>query len=199
MKTNRVVRIFDPTRRITDQPSFARPLPQIILSILLISIQIVLLLALAIMQFPKEKIVYISSTEVHLVCSTTQTQILFAHVYNSILIIICTYYGFRVRNTPSKFNEAKCIAFAMYASCVMIVIFLVVFVVAATGSSNEILQQAIQSYRVVLLAMVILFCFFAPKVYIVLFQRERIKIHQFSFNEASTAVCNLQADEVNVR
>jgi hypothetical protein len=81
----------------------------------------------------------------------------------------------------------------------MIVIFLVVFVVAATGSSNEILQQAIQSYRVVLLAMVILFCFFAPKVYIVLFQRERIKTHQFSFNEASTTVCNLQADEVNVR
>jgi hypothetical protein len=199
MKTNRIVRIFDPRRRITDQPSFARPLPQIILSILLISIQVVLLLALAIMQFPKEKIIYFSSKEVHLVCSTTQTQIHFAHVYNLILIIICTYYGFRVRNTPSNFNEAKCIAFAMYASCVMIVIFFVVFVVAAAGSSNEILQQAIQSYRVVLLAHVILFCFFAPKVYMVLFQRGRIKTHQISFNEESAAVCNSQAHQVLVR
>ena len=199
MKTNRVVRIFDPTRRITDRPSLARPLPQIILSVLLISIQIILLLALVVMQFPKEKLVYFTPTEVHLVCSTTKTQFLLAYLYNLILIIICTYYGVRARNTPSNFNEAKSIAFAMYAICMMIVVFFVVSVVGTGGRSNEIHQQAIHPYRVVLLANVILCCFFAPKVYIILFRRECIKAHQFSFNEDSTVECNSQRDHGHVR
>lgn len=177
MKTNRVVRIFDPTRKITDRPSFTRPLPQLFLSTLLISIQIILLLALSMMQFPKEKIVYFSSTEIHLVCSSTSTQIPLAHLYNLILILVCTYYGFKTRNIPSNFNEAKSIAFAMYASCITIIVFLAVFVILGNANSNEILQQAIQSYRVVLLANVILFCFFAHKVYMLCFQRKYIRTH----------------------
>ena len=192
MKTNRVVRIFDPTRKITDRPSFSRPLPQIILSAMLIIIQVILLLTLAIMQFPEERIVYFQSTEVHLVCSTTKTQILLAHLYNLILIIICTFYGFKARNIPYNFNEAKCIAFTMFATCVMIVVFFIVFVVV--GNSSEIFQPAIQSYRVALLTNIILFCFFAPKVYAVLLQPTSTNIHP-----KTETICSSQVDQPRER
>ena len=195
MKTNRVVRIFDPTRKITDRPIYLRSLPQILISILLISIQIILLIALSRMQIPTEKIVYFSSTEVHLACSTTTTQILLAQLYNLMLIMICTYYGFKARKIPSNFNEAKSIAFAMYATSVMIIVFLVVFVVLANASSNEIFQQAIQSYFVVLLGNVILFCFFAPKLYIVLFQRESIK----TYSQTSEIMWSITEDQLQGR
>ena len=194
MKTNRVVRIFDPTRKITNRSSFTRPLPQILISTLLISIQIILLIAVSMMQFPKGKIVYFSSTEVHLVCSTTTTQILLAHMYNFILIMICTYYGFRARNIPNNFNEAKSIAFAMYASCITIIVFLAVFVIVGNASSNEILQEAIQSYRVVLLANVILLCFFAHKLYMVCFQRKYIKTHPET-TERKVVTCEKQEQQ----
>ncbi|XP_028400071.1 metabotropic glutamate receptor 1-like [Dendronephthya gigantea] len=199
MKTNRVVRIFDPARRITDQPSLAGSLPQLVLSNLLISLQIIFLLVLVLLHFPDQKLVYFSPTEVHLVCSTTNSQLLVAHLYNVILIIACTYYGFRARNIPSNFNEAKSIAFAMYASCVSIVVFFVAFLVVATGSSNKIIQQALHSYRVSLLANVILFCFFAPKIYIILFRRQLIQRHLFSFNGGGTTVCYSQGSQGYVR
>ena len=194
MKTNRVVRIFDPTRKITDRPIFTRSLPQLLISILLVSIQIILLFTVIMLQLPREKIVYFSSTEVHLVCGVTQIQIFLAHLYNFILIMICTYYGFRARKIPSNFNEAKSIAFSMYATSVMIIVFFVVFVVLANASSNEILQQAIQSYCVVLLGNVILFCFFAPKIYNVIFQRKSIKAYP-----DTTAICNTQKGQVQER
>lgn len=187
MKTNRVVRIFNPTRRITDPLLFTSPLPQLVLSMVLISIQVILLLILVILHFPSEKLVYFSSTEVHLVCGSTKTQILVAHLYNAALIITCTYYGFRARNIPSNFNEAKSIAFSMYASCVTIVVFFVAFMVVASGSSNRITQQALQSYRVALLGNVILFCFFAPKIYIILFRRQLIQRHVFSSNNSEAS------------
>ncbi|CAB4019214.1 metabotropic glutamate receptor 3-like isoform X1, partial [Paramuricea clavata] len=114
VKTNRIFRIFDKNRRLNNRPLFMRPLHQIILSFLFIFIQILMLLILVIAQFPEENLVYFSLTEVHLVCSTSKVQILLSHLYNLILIVICTYYAFKIRHVPGPYNEAKIIAFAIY-------------------------------------------------------------------------------------
>ena len=172
VKTNRVFRIFDDSRfNITPLP-FARPLSQIFLSIGLICFQVILLTVLMVFGFPREKLIDFSSTEVFLVCATSDTQIFLSHINNVILLIACTYYSYKTRNIPKKFNESKYIAFAMYGSCVMIVAFLVVYAVMANAGFAEIYKLAVHCYRVTLTTTVVLTCFFAPKIYVILSKPE---------------------------
>ena len=156
-----------------------RPFQVVIFSFLFIFVEILLLLSLVVMHFPEENLIYLSATEVHLVCSTSATQILLSHVYNIVLIIICTYYAFTTRHVPTRFNETKIIAFAMYSSCFIIVTFMIIFAVAVSRGADGILEPAIHSYRVVFIASIILVYFFGSKVYsLVIPNRSRSGLRQ---------------------
>jgi archaellum biogenesis protein FlaJ (TadC family) len=176
-----------------------RPLHQIILSFLFIFIQILMLLILVIAQFPEENLVYFSSTEVHLVCSTSKAQIILSHLYNLILIVICTYYAFKTRHVPGPYNEAKVIAFAMYSSCLIIFSFIIMFAVAASRGADRIFQLAIHSYRVVLLASVILLCFFGPKTYLIIFHNGSTPSIWLSSNQDGKTGSTRRRDEAHSR
>jgi hypothetical protein len=199
VKTNRIFRIFDKNRILNNRPLFMRPLHQIILSFLFIFIQILMLLILVIAQFPEENLVYFSSTEVHLVCSTSKAQIILSHLYNLILIVICTYYAFKTRHVPGPYNEAKVIAFAMYSSCLIIFSFIIMFAVAASRGADRIFQLAIHSYRVVLLASVILLCFFGPKTYLIIFHNGSTPSIWLSSNQDGKTGSTRRRDEAHSR
>jgi hypothetical protein len=171
VKTNRIFRIFDKNRQFNQPLLFMRPLHRVIFTFLLIFLEILMLLCLIVMHFPEGKLIYLSATEVQLACSTSATQILLSHVYNIILIIICTYYAFKTRHVPTRFKETKIIAFAMYASCFIIVTFMVMSAVAANRGADGILEPAIHSYRVVFMASIILLSFFGSKVYSLFFHK----------------------------
>lgn len=181
VKTNRIFRIFDKKRLITKRPAFARPRSQIVLSLGLISFQVILVLVLVTLDFPRTELVYFTPTEVHLVCSISDIQLTLSHLYNFILVIVCTYYGYKTKHIPRNFNEAKYIALAMYGSCLMIVTFTVLFVVTAK-MSDKILTLSVHCYRVTLMSTVLLTCFFAPKVYIILLKPAN-NVKRLTFND----------------
>ena len=168
VKTNRVFRIFDENRQFANSLLFIRPLSQILLSLPLILFQVLLLCVLVYHDFPTKKLVYVSTTEVHLVCSTSDNRFFLSHLYNYILVAVCTYYSYRARNIPSNFNETKYIAFAMYGSCVMVLAFLVVSFVIISQHFGDIHKTAVRCYSVVLSSTVVVTCFFAPKLRLIL-------------------------------
>ena len=170
VKTNRVFRIFDENRSSIDSPHFIRPLSQILLSLVLILFQVLLLVVLVVLDCPTKKLVYVSSTEVHLVCSTSDSYFFLSQLYNCILIAACTYYSYKARNIPRNFNETKYIAFAMYGSCVLVLAFLVVSFVLMAERFGEIHKTAVRCYSIVLTSTVLVTCIFAPKLRIILFK-----------------------------
>jgi len=62
-----------------------------------------------------------------LTCKASQTAILLSLVYNMLLIILCTVFGFKTRKIPQNFNEAKYIAFTMYSTCIVWLAFIPIY------------------------------------------------------------------------
>ena len=197
VKTNRVFRIFDENRSFIDSPHLARPLSQVLLSLVLILFQVLLLAVLVVLDFPTKKLVYVSSTEVHLVCSTSDNYFFLSHLYNCILIAACTYYSYKARNIPRNFNETKYIAFAMYGSCVLVLTFLVVSFVFMAERFDEIHKTAVRCYSSVLTSTVLVTCFFAPKLRIILFKPED-NVNRPTFNATVISSTNMIEIRYNI-
>jgi len=103
------------------------------------------------------------------------------------LITLCTFYAFKTRKIPENFNETKHIGFTMYATCIIWLSFVPIyfgtdnnFTVSLGGayciSGFRICLQIQITTLCVCLSLsgtVALCCFFAPKLYIVLFQPEK--------------------------
>ena len=170
VKNNRTYRIFNPNRVLTVQPSMIQPKSQILLALGLIAFQLILLSALIALDYPRDLLIYEDLKTVKYICSTSTTQILLSHLYNGLLLIACTYYGYRTKNIPRNFNEARYIAFAMYSVCVAMFTFGAVFVLATQFSRDYgLVIEMIQSDFV---AYIVMLCFFATKVYIILCRPE---------------------------
>ncbi|XP_028402405.1 metabotropic glutamate receptor 3-like [Dendronephthya gigantea] len=171
VKNNRTYRIFNPNRVITAQPSLIRPKSQILVSLGLIAFQLILLSALISLEFPEDKMTYPSAEKIVHVCLISERQMFLSHLYNIVLLAACTYYGYKTKNIPRNFNEAKHIAFAMYGACVSMVAFGVVFFFNSEFSSNY--GVVIEMMHHPLVGFIIITCFFAPKIYIILMKPEQ--------------------------
>ena len=170
VKNNRTYRIFNPNRVITAQPSMIRPKSQILVSLGLITFQLILLSTLMSLEFPKDKLIYQDFDTINHVCITSERQMFLSHLYNVLLLIACTYYGYKTKNIPRNFNEAKHIAFAMYGACVSMVAFGVVFLLNSQYASDY--GVVIEMAHNTLVGFIIVMCFFVPKVYIILCKPE---------------------------
>ncbi|XP_023319841.1 metabotropic glutamate receptor 1 [Eurytemora carolleeae] len=49
------------------------------------------------------------------VCDTSILELFTTQIFNIILLIVATFYGYMARHVPSKYNETKFISFAMFA------------------------------------------------------------------------------------
>ncbi|XP_052781155.1 metabotropic glutamate receptor 8-like isoform X3 [Mya arenaria] len=168
VKTNRIYRIFNRgVKAMVKKPSYTSPRSQICICLSLVSVQIVG--GLTWIGFEKPETLYVKHYTDFLVltCKASQIAILLSLVYNMLLIILCTVFGFKTRKIPQNFNEAKYIAFTMYSTCIVWLAFIPIYFGANHDFKIEVTSLCM---CVSISATVALVCLFGPKVYIVIFQ-----------------------------
>ncbi|CAJ0572476.1 unnamed protein product, partial [Mesorhabditis spiculigera] len=164
-KTNRLTRVFSPAS--AQRPRFITPKAQVGICLCIVSVQLVGSLIWLIMDPPGTTIIYPSRTEAVLTCKATATHLLVSLAYNLLLIVACTIYAFKARKIPENFNETRLIGFTMYSTSILWLSFAPIYFAT---QNNFRIQITSLCMCISMSGTVALACFFAPKVYIVLFQ-----------------------------
>uniref|UniRef100_A0A8R1DP74 G_PROTEIN_RECEP_F3_4 domain-containing protein n=1 Tax=Caenorhabditis japonica TaxID=281687 RepID=A0A8R1DP74_CAEJA len=164
-KTNRLARVFKPDS--AQRPRFITPRAQVGICMAIVSVQLIGTIVWLIFDPPGTMVVFPSRTEAVLTCKATTSHLLVSLLYNILLIVACTVYAFKTRKIPENFNETRHIGFTMYSTCILWLAFGPIYF--ATQSDFRI-QITSLCMCISLSGTVALICFFAPKVYIVLFQ-----------------------------
>ena len=128
-KTNRISRIFDSARKSARRPPFISPKSQIVISLILVSLQAVFTVIWLVLEPPGTRLYYPNGRRdrVILKCRTKDLSFLVSLIYNIILIIVCTFYAIKTRKIPENFNESKFIGFAMYTTCIIWLAFVPIY------------------------------------------------------------------------
>ena len=108
----------------------------------------------------------------------------FSIVYETCIIIITTIFGVISFRYPDNFNEAKHVSLCTFALAVIWVAFIPSYFITAMLQQLE-LQNATISTAIFASASAVLICMFGPRVYIVIFNRER-NTKEFSRTNVST-------------
>ncbi|RWS25535.1 metabotropic glutamate receptor-like protein [Leptotrombidium deliense] len=137
-KTNRISRIFDSARKSARRPSFISPKSQVIITMIMVSIQVVGTVIWFLVEPPGIR-VYVPEekrNEAILKCMVKDSSFLVSLVYNMLLITTCTIYAVKTRKIPENFNESKFIGFTMYTTCIIWLAFVPIYF--GTGNSFEV-------------------------------------------------------------
>ncbi|XP_062584949.1 metabotropic glutamate receptor-like isoform X1 [Saccostrea cucullata] len=182
-KTNRISRIFDSARKSARRPPFISPKSQIVITLVLISIQVLFSIVWLVLERPGTRLYTPKNrrNEVILKCKTNDISFLVSLLYNIILIIVCTLYAIKTRKIPENFNESKFIGFAMYTTCIIWLAFVPIYF--GTLNSFEV-QITTLCISISLSATVALVCLFTPKMYIIVFQPEK-NVRRLTMSSAS--------------
>ncbi|KAL1481135.1 hypothetical protein MTO96_050436 [Rhipicephalus appendiculatus] len=97
-----------------------------------------------------------------LICNVSDLASYLPWVFNYLLIVLCTAFAFRARNLQTTFNEAKMIGFAMYATVVIWIAYLAVYV----GSENN--RKLSLCLAISVSSQVLLGLLFLTKIYAIL-------------------------------
>ncbi|XP_061429971.1 LOW QUALITY PROTEIN: metabotropic glutamate receptor 2-like, partial [Lethenteron reissneri] len=108
-------------------------------------------------------------------CNVRDSSMLASLAYDVLLVVLCTLYAYRARRCPENFGEAKYVALTMYTTCVVWLAFLPIFY--ATASDYRV-QTASMCMFVSLSGSVVLCCLFAPKLYVLLREEQRLRREQ---------------------
>lgn len=182
-KTNRISRIFESARRSARRPSFISPKSQVVISMMLISVQFVASVVWFVVEPPSVRREHPDGKrdQVILKCRIKDSSFLVSLVYNMTLICICTVYAIKTRKIPENFNESKFIGFTMYTTCIIWLAFVPIYF--GTGNSFQI-QITTLCVSISLSAYVALFCLFSPKIYIILCHPDK-NVRKLTMNSAT--------------
>ncbi|ETN68417.1 7 transmembrane receptor, partial [Necator americanus] len=165
-KTNRLARVFKPDS--AQRPRCITPTAQVVgICVSIVSVQLFGSIVWLLVDPPGTKVVFPSRTEAVLTCKATASHLLVSLLYNLLLIVACTVYAFKTRKIPENFNETRHIGFTMYSTCILWLSFGPIYFAT---QNNFRIQITSLCMCISLSGTVALVCFFAPKVYIVLFQ-----------------------------
>uniref|UniRef100_A0A183ISG7 G_PROTEIN_RECEP_F3_4 domain-containing protein n=1 Tax=Soboliphyme baturini TaxID=241478 RepID=A0A183ISG7_9BILA len=171
-KTNRVARIF--TSNVQDMQSlrFISPKAQLLICMMLISVQLLTACVWMIVEPPKTSLVFPNRFTAVQSCNGGPLLFPVSMVYNMLLIVMCTIYAFKTRKIPENFNETKHIGFTMYATCIIWLAFIPIYF----GTNDNYKIQTISLCICISISgTVALCCFFMPKIYMVLYQPIKVK------------------------
>ncbi|XP_075142257.1 metabotropic glutamate receptor 3-like [Leptodactylus fuscus] len=170
-KTNRITRIFTSVKKGIAQPRCINLVSQLSICLALVTCQLVGLSIWLIVD-PAEVTESISPDNKYriLMCKSGDMTILFSLLYDVLLILLCTAYAFKTRKYPENFNEAKCIGFTMYTTCIIWLAFLPISYVTFNYPKVQITTLCAS---VSLCAFVILAGLFMPKLYIIFYHPEK--------------------------
>lgn len=128
-KTNRISRIFESANKSAKRPGFISPRSQVVIALVLVSVQVVGTTVWLIMAPPGTKQYYPEGRreEVILKCNIDDSSFLISLTYVMLLIITCTVYAVKTRKIPENFNESKFIGFTMYTTCIVWLAFVPIY------------------------------------------------------------------------
>ncbi|XP_071984348.1 metabotropic glutamate receptor 2-like [Engystomops pustulosus] len=177
-KTNRITRIFTSAQKGIAPPRYINLASQLSICLALITCQILGLVIWLIVD-PAEVIESVSSDKLYMIlkCKSGDIRIFLCLVYNVLLILLCTVYAFKTREYPENFNEAKCIGFTMYTTCIIWLFSVPVFYVT---SDHPKVQVTALCASISLCALVILGGLFVPKLYIIFCHPEKNVVSHFT-------------------
>ena len=168
IRTSRIARIFEKSKRSTKPPMLINPASQIAILSVFVCVDVAFA-ALGLAKWPPDTVLaYPTNKDVLLICNIQSYDLIFALTYNVIIILLCTFYAFRTRKTPANFNEARYIGFAMYTTCIIWVAFIPVQI-----GVNKDYATITLSINTTLNATTLLLCIFGPKVYILVLRPTR--------------------------
>ncbi|KAF3428898.1 hypothetical protein E2986_12522 [Frieseomelitta varia] len=90
-------------------------------------------------------------------------------LYPFLLTVASTFYAVKTRKCPVGFNETRCIAFANYATIVLWLAFVPLYM----ASTSNVVKVITLALSLSLNGLVQLLCLFLPKVYLVLAKPEK--------------------------
>jgi metabotropic glutamate receptor 2/3/metabotropic glutamate receptor 6/7/8 len=184
VKIVRVARIF--LRKVNlSRPRFTEPIYQVLFTFCIVAIQLLIILVSLLVTNPDidstlRRNANMPSDIPQLVITCIPENVIFLVLsigYETLILIVATVLGGLSFKYPENFNEAKYIAFCMFAILVIWIAFIITYI--ATQSTQE-LQNIAVSLAVVMSGFAVLICIFGPKVFIVLFQPNRNTTDSFN-------------------
>ena len=174
VKIVRVARIFLRNKDLA-RPRFIEPVYQVLFTSFIVLVQLAIVLISLLVVHPKVDSSLrfdadMPNTLPQLVITCIPDSIVFLVLsvgYETIIIFIATILGGLSFKYPENFNEAKYIAFCMFALLVIWIAFIITYF--ATQSTQE-FQNIAVSLAVVMSGYAVLICIFGPKLFIVLFR-----------------------------
>uniref|UniRef100_F7BFE1 G-protein coupled receptors family 3 profile domain-containing protein n=1 Tax=Ciona intestinalis TaxID=7719 RepID=F7BFE1_CIOIN len=170
-KTIRVVIIFQSKKVLPPEVKmFLRPTYQIITMFAFTLLQVLAVgVWFGVRQTPAEVIFPSSSVAFRSCKDLEDVSVLAGLVVPALLMLACTVLATVNRNVPTGFNETQYIGFTMYASCVIWLAFLPIYI---TNTYNFGIKIASLSICLSLSAITVLVCLFGFRCYVILFQPE---------------------------
>ena len=166
MKTIRIYRIFKNARSSVSRPSLTSQRSQVLITIGLISVQLLLSTLWNISDVPRAQEVYPTEGVVILECGAVDAYSLAVSLsYNSLLMLLCTIFAFKTRNFPRNFNEAKYIGVSMYLTCSKWIAFIPIYL----NAPNEFWRVYLSCTALLLAGTFMLLGLLMPKVVILIF------------------------------
>uniref|UniRef100_A0AC35F4M8 G-protein coupled receptors family 3 profile domain-containing protein n=2 Tax=Panagrolaimus sp. PS1159 TaxID=55785 RepID=A0AC35F4M8_9BILA len=165
VKTNRLARVFKANSPV--RPKCISPPAQVFICSGIVTTQMSFVLFFLFFDPPATDIQFPTRIETVLTCKNATQHLAISLGYNIALIILCTVYAVKTRKIPENFNETRLIGFTMYSTSILWISFVPIYFATQNNFKIQItsLCMCISMSGTVALA-----CFFAPKVYIVLFQ-----------------------------
>ena len=166
MKINRIYRIFTSARSSVARPPLVTPRMQLLLTLALVSIQLMFTALWFIAKPVHAKETYYSSREeLILECNVDELSFTVNLCYVMVLMVLCTAYAFKTRTFPKNFNESKYIGITMYITCAVWISFFPFYLNTEYSSTHIYLISGAS----VVIGLVTLAGLFAQKIYIVYF------------------------------
>lgn len=174
-KTNRIARILAGSKKriITKKLRFMSSSAQVVISLIIISIECAILSVILYYEPADPELQYPAADKVDLVCHTSTLTIAGPLGFDFFLIFMCTVYAVKTRNIPENFNEAKFIGFTMYTTLVIWLAFIPIYFITPV----KILTLCLSISFSAIVALVIIYF---PKIYIIIFKPEKNNRSQFT-------------------
>ncbi|XP_076458578.1 metabotropic glutamate receptor 6-like [Babylonia areolata] len=191
VRTLRIFRIFEASKRSAQQPRLVDSSHQLIFSFVLLSVQVVMcgVVMLVFSTWHKRTQHSVHEQLVELTCDLPLSGLACSLAYNLLLVASCTLLAFKTRHLPDNFNESRFISMCVSTTMVILVCFMPAYLV----SSREMLKMLTLALVLALNHSVALVFLFLPKIYAVLYLEDRASraIHSSTFPSQTRSVFTL--------
>ncbi|XP_011403383.1 PREDICTED: metabotropic glutamate receptor 2-like [Amphimedon queenslandica] len=194
VKLIRISRIFLRQGSAASRPKFTEPRYQILFTLLIVSIQFIVVLISMIVVYPLASEEQVESNMaggppiIQVTCDSPHlAPLIILALYHTALIIFCNILAVVTIRFPENFNESKYVAFSTFSIGLIWLAFTQTYI----ATSNED-RTAVVSFALNLSCFAVLLCMFGPRIVIMIFFPER-NVTQFTTQPKSRGSTDINA------